>query len=229
VRTTDQVQAQERGGLSAVAIIANGSSVLSHDLGRIPSTVKVMTVNRSWSRRIWPDVHLALDWKQQEACPAVYEDMAQRKILYVAGAKWLPYVKLGAHELQFMNIPNKLWSWEPGKIVEAFGGTGSVVYAAMQLACHLGHSTLYVLGLDLWGPRFDQSKASDALTAQNVLFGAAANVLRKGGIEVFNVGSPDSLCRDIPKMTFEEMLQREGGPAVSVSTSLPEVVMAEPQ
>lgn len=215
--------------MSAIAIIANGESVLKHDLQRIPQSVKVLTLNRAWSLRMWPDYHMALETAQAKEAPSVYEDMAQRGILWVAGSDWLPLVKKGAHELKYRSETNKLWSWEMDKgIVEGFAGTGSVTYAAMQLACMLGFTTLHMLGLDLGPTRFDGSKSSPRIEAQRVLFQTAYSSLRKRGLEAFLVGSPESKVKDIPHMTFEDMLRREGG-EVTERKAMDQPAMAEPQ
>jgi hypothetical protein len=214
--------------LSSIAIIANGASVKDHDLTRIPPSVKVMTLNRSWQLRMWPDMHLALDHAQSLMAPSVYEDLADRKILWCAGAKWVPLVQRGANEVKFCH-DGRVWSSSRDDgFVEGYAGNGSVTYAALQLATWLGHSEIYVLGLDLGGYRFDGSKPSEDILRQNVLMQAGYSQLQKYGIGLWNVGSPNSRCTDIPKITFQEMLDREGE-AEKEAVVLDQPAMAEPQ
>lgn len=188
----------------------------------------ILSLNRAWSRRVWPDIHLAADIANAKEAPAPYEDMAERGLLWCVGSHWVPLEQKGAHRMKFRE-DGKLWSSDIEKgICTGFAGNGSVTYAAFQLAAWLGFTRMYVLGLDLGERRFDGSKASPDILKQNVLMGAAYSALRKKNIEVWNVGSPNTRCRDIPLMTFGEMLEREGTAAQEVK-ALEAPTMAAPQ
>jgi hypothetical protein len=170
-----------------LAIVGNGSSVRQHDLRRLKCPV--MTVNRAWARRLWPDHHVALDQAHREEAPAIYADMADRGLLWVAGEKWKTLKN--AHVMKFTQGE---WSddIEQG-VVESINGTGSVVFAALQLAKWMGYGPLYIYGLDLTGPRFDGTSPSPDLIKQSALFHVASR-----HVEAYLVGSPGSLCTAFP-------------------------------
>lgn len=195
-------------------IVGTGASVKDHDLTRV--TCPVMTTNIAWSRRWMPDFHVAIDHAQYLAYPAIYEDLHQHGRLYVAGSKW----NVG-HRLAF-RTDGVLYSPDITRgVVESMDGCGSVLYVALQIAEHLGFGPLYLVGLDLHGPRFDGSKAFDGIEKQNKLFLHAAAVSHA---KIFNAGSPQTRCTAFPLVDFSAVPQSE--PAVTVKA---QADMAAPQ
>lgn len=186
-------------GKGPCLIVGNGRSAASADLQAV--RCPVWTCNAAWSLRWMPDLHIALDRQQMEQSPAVYRDLHDAGRLVVAGDRWPIGKNVG-----FLQDGSK-WSRDPWNegIVEGWHGTGSVVYAALQLAIGAGWGPVYIVGLDLSGPRFDGSKAAptSTLSKQDQLFRYAAQV---NVVNVFNC-NPMSACTAFPKVSWEKALE----------------------
>lgn len=148
-----------------------------------------------------PDLHIALDKAQMAQSPAVYRDLHDANRLVVAGAGW-PIGK----DVGFLQNGSK-WSRDPWNegVVEGWHGTGSVVYAALQLGIAAGHGPIFVVGVDLQGPRFDGTKGAGTatLSKQDQLFRYAAQV---NVVNIFNVSST-SACTAFPFMPWDRALE----------------------
>jgi hypothetical protein len=210
---------QTRGPL---LIVGNGRSAACADLQAV--RCPVWTTNAAWGLRWMPDLHIALDKAQMASSPAVYGDLHDAGRLVVAGAGWPIGRNVG-----FLQDGSK-WSRDPWNdgVVEGWHGTGSVVYAALQLAIADGWGPLYLVGVDLMGSRFDGTKAASVsvLNKQDHLFRYAAQV---NVVNIFNC-NPVSACTAFPKVSWERALESMNwmhaprGPVV-----LEQPAMAEPQ
>jgi len=157
-----------------------------------------MTTNRAWSRRVWPDHHVAVDYDQYKLTPAIYHDLSDMGRLFVCGSKWPCGVNIPFNLDDRVVFSHDL---EQG-VVESVGQCGSVVYVALQLAAYMGYGPLYVIGLDLSARRYDGSASPDGIWEQNNLFRHAAMALT---VNVWNL-SPGSRCDAFPKKSFAEAL-----------------------
>lgn len=192
-----------------LALLANGPSILDHDLSRIP--FPTMGVNKSWKLHD-ATYHVTLESSHWQADPDVYRAMAGKKKLFVLGD--VSSTRTWARSWPWDPAPNELRVVYPGNalyfpfstdaekgVVEGWNGVGSVTYVALQLAHYMGFRAVYCLGLDLRGPHFHGEWApSLMLERQNELFTQVPTSL---GVRV--VGSPESAAI-FPKITFEEML-----------------------
>jgi hypothetical protein len=175
-----------------LVVMGTGSSLQKHDATRI--SCPVMTTNIAWQRRWMPDFHVCVETDQYKTAPAIYKDLHDAGKLFVLGETWPVGHKLGIRQ------DGELFSHDLEQgVVVSMDGFGSVLYVALQLAEYMGFGPIYVMGLDLGGPRFDGSKASDNIEKQNKLFLHAAAVMTT---QVFNVGSPDSRCTAFPLADF---------------------------
>lgn len=184
-----------------LAILANGPSLPSRaDLARVK--LPVMGLNRSWKVYPTPDRHVALERYHYEQAPAYHDRLASIGRLYTVrdttvnvpnGAEWPTGTKI----LPFGRgtFSTRL---EDGIVCE-LNGVGSVFYAALQVAYALGYRTIYALGLDLFGPHFDDSPASLNVERQNALF---VNV--PSDLTVLTCGSPASRA-NFEKVPFSEV------------------------
>lgn len=183
------------------AILANGSSILEHDLSRV--RCKTLGVNRAWEL-LWPTYHLTLERAHYDADPAVYDRLASEGRLFHMGA--LPVGHVIPNAAPFPGAKRaRFWSDDlTVGAVSQVGTVGSVAYVALQLAAYLGFAVVYFLGLDLGGEHFHGCwPASPEIARQNVLFQHAAHALRDR-VAVWNVGSPDTRDRVWPRISFEE-------------------------
>lgn len=172
-----------------VVLLANGGSLLDHDLSKI--TYPVIGLNHSWSLYPNPKYHLALDYGHYRLDPDVYQGLDKK--LFVMGERWPVGCRIKFH-------PSAHWSWdlEEGATV-GWQTVGSVVYVGLQLAVYMGFNPIYILGLDLKGEHFhNRWPVSETLPKQNLLYRMAAKELA-GKVEVFNV-SPHSECDAFPKI-----------------------------
>jgi hypothetical protein len=180
-----------------VAIMANGASILSHDLSKV--TCPTIGTNRSWEL-LWPTYHVVLHAEQALNNPDVYQRLASEGRLFAAGGYFaeklprctrIPFSPGGS----FGSFSTDL---EQG-VVASLNGVGSVAYVALQLAAYMGFQPIYFLGLDLGGPHFHKEwDTSPLIERQNELFDHTPR-----GLEVWNVGSPQTACRRFPKMAFD--------------------------
>lgn len=179
----------------AVAILANGASILDHDLGAI--TCPTIGTNRSFDLH-WPTYHIVIDKKQDQGLAKdAFRRLADEGRLFVAGAYWKMGTKIPFHlgDLKFSR------DLEKDGVVESLNGVGSIAYSALQLAAFLGFSPIYFLGLDLHGDHFHKEwKPSPLMERQNDLFDQTPSDLA-----VINVGSPETRCRRFPKVAFAEV------------------------
>ena len=179
-----------------VVILANGASLLKHDLSRLG--IMTMTMNRSWLCVPWPDYHVCLETKHLRDFPQVYDRLAKEGKLFVAG----PWPLGHCIPILSERVTKFSRDLESG-VVTQIGDVGSVAYAALQVAAYMGFAPIYFLGLDLSGPHFHgQWETSKRISAQDSLFRHTPS-----DVKVYNVGSPESLCTAFPKLTFDQMME----------------------
>jgi len=183
-----------------VAILCNGPSLGDHDLNKIDC--ETIGLNRSWEL-IRSTHHLMTDSNQW----GMYTHLTGQPIDtlegLITGQKGPGFVQIKCHQSH-----KPRWSANP-----LFGVymCGTVTYAALQLAVHyFGYREIYMLGLDLaprkasgkfWGGPWHPSIE----TRQRESLGYAAAILdRELGIDVWNVGSPNSKCAAFRHRTFGE-------------------------
>lgn len=182
-------------------IMANGPSLTKHDLTKIPKSLKVIGVNRSYER-VWPDFHCSTDMGQLRRTPGIYHQLAKQNRLFVP-----EFWKLG-HRVPVCTEPIFSLDLEEGAVVD-IAGVGSSAYFALQVVVWLGFSRVYFLGLDLgWldgrshfhdGP----PQTPELLEQMNGLFTLAQETLkRKTNVEVLVAGSPRSKCTAFRKVSF---------------------------
>jgi hypothetical protein len=185
---------KDRHAGEPVALLANGASILNHDLGRI--TCRRIGMNRSWELS-WPDYHVVLHAEQEMKHPEVYKRLASEGRLFAAGAYFEKFP-------QCIRIPIVTGTFATDLtegVVVSINGAGSVAYVALQLAAYMGFAPIYFLGLDLSGEHFHREwNVSPLIGRQNELFDHTPKDL-----EVWNVGSPDSACRRFLHKRFDEV------------------------
>ena len=182
----------------AVCLLANGSSILNHDLFRIQCAV--MSMNKSYDLCWEPAYHVCLEVEHARKEPDVYAELARDNRLFVFGTAWPHGFRMteAAPDVTFSR------DLERGVVIGR-NGVGSVAYVCLQLAAFMGFSPIYFLGLDLCGDHFHREwETSGWIDRQNELFNLVPDDL-----EVWNVGSPDTKCERFPKMTYDDMLNRE--------------------
>jgi hypothetical protein len=174
-----------------VCIMANGASILDHDLSRV--SCKTIGTNRSWEL-LWPTYHVIVDSRQETGHDETYRKLASEGRLFVSGECF----KRG-HKISF---GGGSFSRDLSEgVVISLDGIGSVAYVALQIAAYMGFRPIYFLGLDLGGPHFHKEwDVTPIIERQNELFAHTPSDL-----EVFNVGSPESRCSKFPKMAFGEV------------------------
>jgi hypothetical protein len=197
-----------------VAILANGPSLLHHDLNLLaPAGIRTMGMNASWQALHPTDYHVTLEYDHALRHPWMYDKIARRGTLFTMGDSW---GELGVR-IPFRSEKETPFSFdlERGAVSE-LRGVGSVAYVALQLAVWMGFSTIFMVGLDLDGPKFNGDSA--AAWRQQGLFRAAASALEAMRAQcpgelgancshiipsIYVVGSPDSLCDAFPKIPFD--------------------------
>jgi hypothetical protein len=179
----ERVRGRHRGG--TCAIIANGPSILEYDLDHIPCPV--LTTNRAWMRK-WPDYHVCLEADHYLEAPGVYRELARENRLFVLGSTW-PH-DVGIHMPVFVgDRKQERLSFDLTRgVIEGWGSSGTVAYAALQVAIWLGFVRVFYVGLDLRGKTKFTGHSVGNLEGQVDLFVAAAPLLRERGIEVKVVG-----------------------------------------
>lgn len=184
-----------------VVILANGPSLKKHDLRRLAaSDCLILGLNRSWDVS-WPDYHMTLDVRQYATHPRIYQRLNDEGRLYVLGPMWPVgvHLKMAPQSVSFSH------ELQRDGIQPSIDGTGSVAYAALQLAAWMGFTTAFFLGLDLHGPHYhgDWPTDQEALAKQDRLFHVAAKEL-DGRMEVFTVGR-ESRCTAFLSADFDEV------------------------
>lgn len=188
-------------------ILANGSSLLDHDLSSIAPDVVVIGCNRSWERQ-QSDYHVIVEPLHMEDDPHVYKAMHEQGRLVVAGPRYrLPYgLRIDLQPAVRGKRKHHAFSFDltTGAVLSV-DGVGSVVYVCLQLAAWLGIAECHILGLDLCGEHFHGKWSPPAnLAKQDDLFKIAAEALR-GRMAVYVCGSPASHCTAFPKSDFTEV------------------------
>jgi hypothetical protein len=183
------------------AIIANGPSVLEHDLTLL--SMPTLGLNR----RVVPTTfHLVADRAHLDRDYDGLHRLAAQGTLFVLGDHWPFGVKIAIAD----GTPWFPWSddLELG-VVTSLGSTGTVVYPALQLACWLGSRDIYLIGVDLTGDtKFDGSPASppDVHSRMDSLLCHAVAPMVSLGARAYVVGE-QSRCRAFPKVPFRVALK----------------------
>lgn len=209
----EAIRALKKKHSGPCAILANGRSLLKHDLSRL--TCPTIGVNRAW--RYNPTYHVCSDDIHGRKEPEVYARLDREGRLFVVDS---PNWKVG------MRLP-LIWRRRRPRptpppfsfdllagvqvAIESNAAHGSVVYVALQVACWLGFDTIYILGLDLKGPRFvddgwSQAPSDEILKRQDALF-QWAQEWTKGKVRIYNCGSPNSACTAFDKVDFEQLVR----------------------
>lgn len=193
VAQRDVVLSRFKGsGKGRCFILGNGPSLANLDLSALAGMV-VFTTNRALSLYPSPKYHVTLEKAHALREPAAYEALAKAGKLWTAG-EW----SIG-HVVPLLNGGPVSFSRDMTHgVVTQIGTTGSVIYAALQLAAWMGYGPLYLIGVDLAGPHFDGSPASKNLIAQNSLFRHVP-----ADVEVYVVGESKAI---FPKRTLEEAI-----------------------
>ena len=197
-------------GVSPVAILCNGHSLLDHSklglLKKIPC--ETIGVNSSWEVHT-SSLHVMVDPAQWER----YERVTKRPISTLSGLHTGPIGPKSARHIPILDTEEPRFSFEPF----TYGAwlCGSVTWVALQLAVAMQRNPIYFFGLDLqprwvngqqhgkfWGGTWDTA----AEARQRELFGYARGLLGMSGIELVNVviKPTDTKVLSFQKRTFEE-------------------------
>jgi hypothetical protein len=200
----------------AVAILFNGPSLATHDLFKIRTPIIGMNrTHRSYPgyRGPQPDYLCLVDWEwfdNEKKWPTVRTHPA--------------IINGSSHSCERCPSCKSLKRTErdPGWRVTRFNrmapfsfdlardGYVAVVpcttaHLALQIAVWMGFTELYCLGLDLGGPHFDNTNASQWLDHSNRYHRMQAPLLKERGIKVFVTGSPKSRCTAFLHASFGEV------------------------
>jgi hypothetical protein len=174
----------------SVAILGNGPSLIGHDLSLLKRTIGT---NRTLRVHPSPTYQVCLEHVHADAAPVEYMKLAREGKLFVAGA-W----EMG-HVIPLLNGgPVKFSRDLEEGVVTQIGTTGSVIYAAVQIAAFMGYAPIFLVGVDLAGPHFDGTPASRHLARQNELFAHVPS-----DVEVRVVGESKAW---FPRVSFEEAI-----------------------
>lgn len=176
-----------RGRLAGqpVVILGNGPSLLHHDL----AAWKGATIGTNRSHRVHASTYHVAAERRYEA-----ELSALKCPVFVAGMGWQNFMEVPILDARVTSFSRDI---EQGVVV-CKGTVGSVLFAALQIASWLGARPIYLVGVDLAGPHFDDSPASKELIRQNELFRLVPK-----DVEVFAV--PPSLSV-FPKKEWIEVI-----------------------
>ncbi len=91
--------------------------------------------------------------------------------------------------------------------------SGNTTLLALQLATYVteARADIGVLGLDLRGDHFDGTASAAGMIYQRFKFHAAEIQLQRRGIQVYVVGSPNSLADMWPRISFDDWLEKAAG------------------
>lgn len=162
-------------------IFANGPSLRQHSLQTIPEDVVRYGVNQSW--RVSPaEYHVCCEMLHAQRDPDVYRTLADDGKLITVGAWWDGQRQYPT----WCNVPIRdgiPWSHDLQQgVVVSHWTTGTVTLAAMQIAWWMGSNRIYLVGLDLTGPKFT-GQATGKLDQQIKVFELAYPEMRSAGVE----------------------------------------------
>jgi len=202
-------------GVSPVAILCNGHSLLDHAklslLQKIPC--ETIGINASWEV-LTSSCHVMIDPLQWER----YTRITGNNPSAIPNLYTGPIGPKSAIHINILDTVEPKFSFN----VTEFGAwlCGSVAWVALQVAVSMRKSPIYFFGLDLqprwvagelrgkfWGGIWD----THAEARQRELFGYARGLLGHSGIEIINVviNQNDTKCQAFPKRTFAQCFPQE--------------------